>query len=135
MSQLPQIFGKKDTHVPPEGRDLIRKSLHDAGVTFSFYEPAWAQHAFIRDELSKYAYHKSQTYTLGRHLLTAFQGPLRPCSCGHLLPDAARALRPHPEWRFGTYGWRSAGAGGRVLDVPAHCLPVSNKDCSRSVNV
>jgi carboxymethylenebutenolidase len=23
-------------------------------VTFSFYEPAWAQHAFIRDELSKY---------------------------------------------------------------------------------
>jgi carboxymethylenebutenolidase len=49
-----QIFGKKDTHVPPEGRDLIRKTLHDAGVTFSFYEPAWAQHAFIRDELSKY---------------------------------------------------------------------------------
>lgn len=48
-----QIFGKKDTHVPPEGRDLIRKTLHDAGVTFSFYEPAWAQHAFIRDELSK----------------------------------------------------------------------------------
>jgi len=39
--------------VPPEGRDLIRKELHDAGVTFSFYEPAWAQHAFIRDELSK----------------------------------------------------------------------------------
>jgi dienelactone hydrolase len=50
-----QIFGKKDTHVPPQGRDLIRKTLHDAGVTFSFYEPAWAQHAFIRDELSKYA--------------------------------------------------------------------------------
>ena len=49
-----QIFGKKDTHVPPQGRDLIRKTLHDAGVTFSFYEPAWAQHAFIRDELSKY---------------------------------------------------------------------------------
>lgn len=52
--QPSQIFGKKDTHVPPEGRDLIRKTLHDAGVTFSFYEPAWAQHAFIRDELSKY---------------------------------------------------------------------------------
>jgi carboxymethylenebutenolidase len=51
-----QIFGKKDTHVPPEGRDLIRKTLHDAGVTFSFYEPAWAQHAFIRDELSKYVF-------------------------------------------------------------------------------
>jgi len=55
-SRTSQIFGKKDTHVPPEGRDLIRKTLHDAGMTFSFYEPAWAQHAFIRDELSKYAY-------------------------------------------------------------------------------
>lgn len=38
-----QIFGKKDNHVPPEGRDLIRKTLHDAGVNFSFYEVAWAQ--------------------------------------------------------------------------------------------
>lgn len=53
-NDVTQIFGKKDTHVPPQGRDLIRKTLHDAGVTFSFYEPAWAQHAFIRDELSKY---------------------------------------------------------------------------------
>ncbi|KAK3216813.1 hypothetical protein GRF29_1g1011728 [Pseudopithomyces chartarum] len=42
--------------VPPEGRDLIRKTLHEAGVTFSFYEHAWAQHAFIRDELSKGRY-------------------------------------------------------------------------------
>lgn len=50
------IFGKRDNHVPPEGRDLIRKTLHDAGVTFSFYEVAWAQHAFIRDELSKGRY-------------------------------------------------------------------------------
>ncbi|XP_014552649.1 hypothetical protein COCVIDRAFT_41196 [Bipolaris victoriae FI3] len=54
--ELVMIFGKMDTHVPPEGRDLIRKSLHEAGVTFSFYEPAWAQHAFIRDELSKGRY-------------------------------------------------------------------------------
>lgn len=51
-----QIFGKRDTHVPPAGRDIIRKTLHEAGVTFSFYEPAWAQHAFIRDELSKGRY-------------------------------------------------------------------------------
>jgi carboxymethylenebutenolidase len=58
-SRTSQIFGKKDTHVPPEGRDLIRKTLHDAGVTFSFYEPAWAQHAFIRDELSKYVINHS----------------------------------------------------------------------------
>lgn len=42
--------------MPPEGRDLIRKTLHDAGTIFSFYEVAWAQHAFIRDELSKGRY-------------------------------------------------------------------------------
>ena len=41
-----QIFGKNDTHVPPEGRDLIRKTLHEKGVLFSFYEIAWAQRAF-----------------------------------------------------------------------------------------
>lgn len=38
-----QIFGKKDNHVPPEGRDLIRKTLHENGVCFSFYEVAHAQ--------------------------------------------------------------------------------------------
>lgn len=54
--ELVMIFGKKDTHVPPEGRDLIRKSLTDAGIVFSMYEIAWAQHAFIRDELSKGRY-------------------------------------------------------------------------------
>lgn len=54
--ELVMIFGKKDNHVPPEGRDLIRKTLHDAGVDFSFYEIAGAQHAFIRDELSKGRY-------------------------------------------------------------------------------
>lgn len=43
---LSQIFGKNDTHVPPEGRDLIRKTLHDKGVLFSFYEVAWAQRRF-----------------------------------------------------------------------------------------
>ncbi|KAK5136140.1 hypothetical protein LTR08_003977 [Meristemomyces frigidus] len=54
--ELIMIFGKRDNHVPPAGRDLIRKTLHEAGTTFSFYEPAWAQHAFIRDELSKGRY-------------------------------------------------------------------------------
>lgn len=38
-----QIFGKNDTHVPPEGRDLIRRTLHEKGVLFGFYEVAWAQ--------------------------------------------------------------------------------------------
>ncbi|KAF2656754.1 alpha/beta-hydrolase [Lophiostoma macrostomum CBS 122681] len=54
--ELVMIFGKKDTHVPPAGRDLIRKTLTDVGATFSWYEIAWAQHAFIRDELSKGRY-------------------------------------------------------------------------------
>lgn len=54
--ELVMIHGKLDNHVPPEGRDLIRKTLHDKGVCFSWYEPAWAQHAFIRDELSKGRY-------------------------------------------------------------------------------
>ncbi|CAI6336907.1 unnamed protein product [Periconia digitata] len=54
--ELCMIFGKMDTHVPPEGRDLIRKRLHEEKVNFSWYEPAWAQHAFIRDELSKGRY-------------------------------------------------------------------------------
>lgn len=54
--ELVMIFGKKDTHVPRAGRDLIRKTLDDAGVAFSWYEAAHAQHAFIRDELSKGRY-------------------------------------------------------------------------------
>jgi carboxymethylenebutenolidase len=54
--ELVMIFGKKDTHVSREGRDMIRKALDDAGVVNSWYEPAHAQHAFIRDELSKGRY-------------------------------------------------------------------------------
>jgi dienelactone hydrolase len=52
-AELVMIFGKRDGHVPAEGRDLIRQTLHQAGVEFSWYEVAGAQHAFIRDELSK----------------------------------------------------------------------------------
>jgi len=43
LAELSQIFGKMDNHVPPPGRDLIRKTLTDAGVVYSFYEVAWAQ--------------------------------------------------------------------------------------------
>ena len=32
-----------DNHVPPAGRDLIRKTLTEKNVTFGFYEIAWAQ--------------------------------------------------------------------------------------------
>lgn len=45
------IFGTKDTHVPWEGRDLIRNAVKDKAVTF--LEINGAQHAFIRDEFSK----------------------------------------------------------------------------------
>lgn len=55
-TEVAMIFGVKDTHVPAPGRDLIRAKLRDAGVTNSFFEFAWAQHAFIRDELSKGRY-------------------------------------------------------------------------------
>lgn len=54
--EMVMIFGKKDTHVPREGRDAIRKALDDAEVVSSWYEVAHAQHAFIRDELSKGRY-------------------------------------------------------------------------------
>jgi dienelactone hydrolase len=50
------IFGKLDNHVPREGRDLIRKTLDDAGVRFTWLELANAQHAFVRDEDEKGRY-------------------------------------------------------------------------------
>ncbi|KAF2146353.1 uncharacterized protein K452DRAFT_264126 [Aplosporella prunicola CBS 121167] len=75
--ELVMIFGKKDNHVPPEGRDLIRKTLHDAGVTFNFYEHAHAQHAFIRDELSKGRYDPAVTGICWQMLLELFGRTLR----------------------------------------------------------
>jgi carboxymethylenebutenolidase len=54
--EVAMIFGVKDTHVSAPGRDLIRAKLREANVVTSFYEFAWAQHAFIRDELSKGRY-------------------------------------------------------------------------------
>ncbi|EAT91650.2 hypothetical protein SNOG_00155 [Parastagonospora nodorum SN15] len=75
--ELVMIFGKLDNHVPPEGRDLIRKTLHEAGVTFSFYEHAWAQHAFIRDELSKGRYDAALTGVCFEMLKELFGRTLR----------------------------------------------------------
>lgn len=45
-AEVAMIFGKLDGHVPAGGRDLIRRSLHEAGAVFSFYELAWSQHAY-----------------------------------------------------------------------------------------
>ena len=75
--ELVMIFGKRDNHVPPAGRDLIRKTLHEAGVDFSFYEIAGAQHAFIRDELSKGRYDPAVSGTCFEMLREIFGRVLR----------------------------------------------------------
>ncbi|KAI3327576.1 dienelactone hydrolase [Xylariaceae sp. AK1471] len=70
--EVAMIFGIKDTHVPDAGRDLIRQKLREAGVVFSFHEFAWAQHAFIRDELSKGRYDPAITKVCFEVLLELF---------------------------------------------------------------
>lgn len=87
--ELVMIFGKKDNHVPPEGRDLIRKTLHDSGVVFSFYEVAWAQHAFIRDELSKGRYDPAITKICFEMLVELFNRVLKT----DLGPRAGEAMK------------------------------------------
>lgn len=71
------IFGLKDTHVPDAGRDLIRSKLREAGTVFSFHEFAWAQHAFIRDELSKGRYDPAITKACFEVLLELFGRTLK----------------------------------------------------------
>ncbi|KAE9366081.1 alpha/beta-hydrolase [Stipitochalara longipes BDJ] len=71
-AELAMIHGTLDNHVPPEGRDLIRKTLRDKGVIFSWYEVAGAQHAFIRDELSKGRYDPAITKICFEILLELF---------------------------------------------------------------
>ncbi|KAL9029349.1 MAG: hypothetical protein Q9196_002395 [Gyalolechia fulgens] len=75
--KIKKIHGKSDGHVPPEGRDLIRKTLHEKNVCFSFYEIAWAQHAFIRDELSKGRYDPHISKICFEMLLELFSRTLR----------------------------------------------------------
>ncbi|KAJ5126148.1 carboxymethylenebutenolidase [Penicillium atrosanguineum] len=75
--ELLMIFGKNDNHVPPEGRDLIRKTLHEKGVLFGFYEVAWAQHAFIRDELSKGRYDPAITKVCFEMMMELFGRTLK----------------------------------------------------------
>lgn len=79
--------------MPPEGRDLIRKKLHEAGICYSFFEAAWAQRkylsststlyiltvtdAFIRDESSKGRYDPGLTKICFEMLLELFNRTLR----------------------------------------------------------
>jgi len=76
-AELVMIFGKKDNHVPPQGRDLIRKTLHDKGVCFSLFEIAHAQHAFIRDELSKGRYDPATAGICWQMLMELFDRVLK----------------------------------------------------------
>lgn len=71
------IFGVRDTHVPDAGRDLIRAKLREAGCVFGWHEFAWAQHAFIRDELSKGRYDPAVTKACFEVLLELFGRALR----------------------------------------------------------
>ncbi|KAK0233170.1 dienelactone hydrolase [Armillaria fumosa] len=70
--ELVMIFGKQDTHVPREGRDLIRKTLDDASVTVSFIE-VQAQHAFVRDEQSKGRWDAALTRSLFGFMMEVFE--------------------------------------------------------------
>ncbi|EHN03305.1 YDL086W-like protein [Saccharomyces cerevisiae x Saccharomyces kudriavzevii VIN7] len=71
------IFGTSDTHVDPEGRDLIRKTLRDHGVHFTFLEVLAAQHAFIRDEFSKGRFDSAITQSCLGFLFEQFNRKLR----------------------------------------------------------
>ncbi|KAL9599920.1 MAG: hypothetical protein Q9179_003399 [Wetmoreana sp. 5 TL-2023] len=75
--EIIMIHGKSDPHVPSSGRDLIRNTLHGKGVEFSFYEIAGAQHAFIRDELSKGRYDPHISRICFEMLLELFERTLR----------------------------------------------------------
>jgi dienelactone hydrolase len=70
-----------DNHVPPAGRDKIRLTLREKGVVFSWYEVAWAQHAFIRDELSKGRYDPAVSKVCFELLLELFGRTLK-IDCG-----------------------------------------------------
>jgi carboxymethylenebutenolidase len=54
-AEILMIFGRQDPHVPKEGRDLIRQTLNASGANFAWIELN-ANHAFVRDELSKGRY-------------------------------------------------------------------------------
>lgn len=51
--EMLMIWGRQDPHIPLEGRQLIYKTMTEAGVNFTWHEFN-AQHAFIRDEGYRY---------------------------------------------------------------------------------
>ena len=52
--ELLMIWGGADPHVPPEGRETIRRALDEAGTRYAFSTYEGAEHAFMRDEGPRY---------------------------------------------------------------------------------
>lgn len=75
--EIIMIFGCKDNHVPLAGRDLIRSELRNAGVEMTFIEINDAQHAFVRDEMSKGRYDPATTKNCMEWLLELFNRKLK----------------------------------------------------------
>ncbi|KAI9206467.1 Alpha/Beta hydrolase protein [Polychytrium aggregatum] len=76
QAELLMIWGKQDTHIPYAGRQLIHSKLAaHPGLVFSWCEYQ-AQHAFIRDELSKGRYDASLARICFESLLELFHRKL-----------------------------------------------------------
>ncbi len=86
--EILMIFGRQDTHVPVEGRRLIKTTLEEKGVNFMYYEPN-AQHAFIRDESSKDRYDAALTKVCFEALLELFHRNLY-CDWGEADGEAVK---------------------------------------------
>lgn len=75
--EIIMIFGCKDNHVPLDGRDLIRSELRKNDIEMTFIEINDAQHAFIRDEMSKGRYDPASTKNCMEWLLELFNRKLK----------------------------------------------------------
>lgn len=75
--EIIMIFGCKDNHVPLEGRDLIRSELRKQDVAMTFIEINDAQHAFVRDEMSKGRYDPAITKNCMEWLFELFNRKLK----------------------------------------------------------
>eukprot|EP00729_Bicosta_minor_P002051 gene2051-29558_t len=71
-TEMTMIFGKQDNHVPPAGRATIKTAMEDADVDFQWLELN-AQHAFVRDELSKGRYDPGLTAVCYQLMFETFQ--------------------------------------------------------------
>jgi len=93
--ELAMIHGTLDNHVPPEGRDLIRKTLREKGVIFSWYEVAGAQRKCLNPESCSVSLTSLRRIYPGR----ALQRQIRSSNHQDMLRDLARAIRTHAEIR------------------------------------